>query len=180
MLTEATTPGASALQPGAAPSPGATPQAAPPEVMQALSRIEQLKGDKEFYAKLNSNDAAIKAAAHQEWSGLHKTAFPAPAAVDPASYGEHVAARSEKSWNEYIAGLKRDIPGLTEQAEREVRAGVCTQRQHDWAMNTINSIIADKARGAKLLAKDAETVELWARANAIRACRIDPNLKESA
>jgi hypothetical protein len=62
--------------PATAPAPSRQPAGMPvtpaafdaPEAVAARGRIEELKGDKAFYARLQQKDEA----AHREWCELHR------------------------------------------------------------------------------------------------------------
>jgi hypothetical protein len=154
-MTEAAT--ASATP--AAPLPSAAPTL-PSEAVAARERIEVLKGDKDFFGRLNSTDQGVKQAALQEWTALHKTGFPAPAPVDAEAYGAQVAARSAQQWNEYMGWLKQRI-ALTPEQETEIRGGVVREETHRWAREERDRLVKDRAFYRRLMDGDRQATKDW-------------------
>jgi hypothetical protein len=155
-----------------APAPSTSPVAAPasevmapqtltPEVAHA--QIQALTGDKDFWNRLKQKDAS----AHQEWARLHKAAYPS----DASAAGQE-QARTAESWNQYVAGIKQSVPGLSEQQEAEIRAGVTNKQSHEWAVREKELMIKDRAFRVRLLDGDRDAKELWTRVNAILAMRV--------
>lgn len=137
-----------AAPPRSAPAPVVPPAPDPitaafnqPEAVQARAQIDTLKGDKEFYAKLQQKDPA----AHRLWSDLHKSGFPAPAEIrSQADVESQASARNAEFWNNHIAALRAQFP-LTPNQEAEIRSGIVDAAAHRWATEEKQRLISDRA-----------------------------------
>jgi hypothetical protein len=111
----------------AAPQPTATDLLSAPLTPEAARlQIDALKGDKEFYARLNSDKPEIKAAALEAWRKLHFQGYPPPPQVTLENVtdlpGNHEAIRRSERMESGIAALR--AMGITDQAALdEVRRG---------------------------------------------------------
>jgi len=63
-------------------------------VEAARARIEELKGDKNFYQRLVVQK---EVAANRKWDALHKAGYPSAPVVDASAYGQATAARTEQA-----------------------------------------------------------------------------------
>jgi hypothetical protein len=145
---------------GIAPAPAPTAsdltgQTLAPEAARA--RIEELKGNKEFYAKIQQKDLA----AHREWRELHRQGY--PAAVQVASVEDvqsQEAQRNAEQWNGYIAAVKAQFP-LTAEQETEIRSGVVDARVRDWAENEKQRMLKDRGFRTKYFDGDRAAAKDW-------------------
>jgi hypothetical protein len=150
------------------PAPAALPDINTISREEALAEIEQLKGDKSFYDRLQKQDAS----AHQRWSGLHKAAHPAqqPSSVEAAS--AQASARDAQAMDELIAHY-RSLWDLTPEQESELRGtrwqGGRVIREEDYrrAVDLKDRLIRDAGFRKKLLIdQDRGARELWGRVQA--------------
>lgn len=117
----------------AAPAPAPAPAWMPvgsPEAAAARGRIDELKFDKAFYARLQQQDPAARA----EWDGLHKTGFSAAEQVtSQADVDSQAAARREQEWSGYFAALSPVASFIADQQE-EICGGVTGETSHQEAV----------------------------------------------
>jgi hypothetical protein len=154
----------------AAPVAPAAPVPVPIEQMsreQALAKIDTLKGDKEFYNKLQKHEPD----AHQRRAGLHKQAFPAPTAITSTEdVNNQEAARNAEGWNQYVSWLRQQW-AVTPEQEAEIRNGVIRQEFYDWAKAKKDQMVRDRGFYRKLQDGDTAAREQWARITAMLALR---------
>ena len=111
----------------AAPAPTATDLLSAPLTIEAARlQIDTLKGDKDFYGRLNSDKPEIKAAALEEWRRLHSVAFPPPPQVTLENvkdiYGNQEVMRRSERMESGLAQLRQ--MGITDPASLdEIRRG---------------------------------------------------------
>jgi gamma-glutamylcyclotransferase (GGCT)/AIG2-like uncharacterized protein YtfP len=110
----------------------------------ALAQIDALKGDKEFYGQLKSQDAAVKAAAMARWTKLHQVAHSVPTQVaSEEDVNQQAAARNAEEWNRRIVFLNQFFP-VTAEHEAEIRGGVIRADLHAKVIEEIHRLANDR------------------------------------
>ena len=145
-----------------------------PAAIEARAKIDQLKGNPDFYKQLHAEkDRGLSGAARQEWDRLHKVGYPVPTEItSQQDVDSQNAARNNEQLNGYVAFIKNDVPGLTEVQEAELRAGVTNQISRDWAVREKEIMIRSSDFRRKLLDGSRAEREAWAKVNAILAMRV--------
>jgi hypothetical protein len=151
-----------------APAPTATDLLSAPLTPEAARlQIDTLKGDKEFYARLNSDKPEIKAAALEAWRKLHLTAFPPPPQVTLENvkdvHGNQEVMRRSERMESGIAALR--AMGITEQAALdEIRRGQpVAAAEQQFAREEIARLKSDRAWVRKYLDGDREARAIFTR-----------------
>jgi hypothetical protein len=133
----------------------------------ALAQIETLKADKDFYNKLKQQDPA----AHAQWHGLHKAAYPIPPAVGSMDdVNNQAAQRNAEQMNTFIASMRARWP-MTPEMEQEIRGGVIREEFHKQAQEEKDRLIKDREFRRKLLDGDRAANEHWGRTIAALSLR---------
>jgi hypothetical protein len=162
------------LSPPAAASPSVAPAASPPTAADLLSaplapeaarlQIDTLKGDKEFYARLNSDKAEVKAAALEHWRTLHRNAFPpAPTATPEDIHGNQEIMRRSERMESGLAALR--AMGLTDPAALDEirRSQPVAAAEQQFAREEITRLKQDKAWVRRYLDGDRAAREQFTR-----------------
>jgi hypothetical protein len=142
-----------------------------PDAAAARAEVATLKADKEFFKTLQA-EGERGGPAHQKWAELHAKGWPAPIApVSQDDVNAQAAARNERQWSTYIAGLGTQWQ-ITPEQEAELRAGVIREDLHKQALQQRDLLTKDKAFYKRLLDGDVAAKEKWARVTA--ACSLRP------
>jgi hypothetical protein len=165
--------------PASAPAPAQLPAGLPPgydsaDAVAARAEIQTKIGDREFYKLLVSErERGVTGPASKAWDDLHKRGWPLPNAVaSQADVDIQADAQTARAWNGYVSWLKEQFPDLTEQQERDVRAGITNQISHDWAVRQKDLLIKSKDFRLKLLNGGLKEREVWARINGMLAMKV--------
>jgi hypothetical protein len=161
---------APSVAPGpAAPTPATATDilAAPLTPEAARLQIDTLKGDKEFYARLNSDKPEIKAAALEAWRKLHIAAYPPPPQVTLENvkdiHGNQEVMRRSERMESGLAVLR--AMGVTDPASLdEVRKQVpVAAAEQQFAREEIARLKSDRAWVRRYLDGDREARAIFTR-----------------
>jgi hypothetical protein len=164
-----------ATSPAATPTASdilAAPSAAVPLTPEAARQaIESRKSDKEFYKRLSSPDAQVKATALEEWGKLHEAAFPAPPQLTPENIKDlpahHQAIRAAQMMEQGIAAVRQmgvTDPKALDEIRRQQPVAAAEQ---EFAREEIARLKRDKVWVRKYLDGDREASAAFTRLHQI-------------
>jgi hypothetical protein len=138
----------------------------------ARAKIEERKGDKEFYKLLVAERSrGVTGPASQEWAGLHAAGYPSPAAIESqADVDGQGRARNAEQWDSYIGNLKTRFP-LTAEQEAEIRGGVVDVGVRQWTIEQKDRLVKDLAFYKRLMDGERAANDEWGRVTAILSLR---------
>jgi hypothetical protein len=140
-------------------------------MMAARARIDQLKGDKDFYNRLMQKDAG----AHAEWSNLHRAGYPSPSEIaSAADVAVQEDARNAELKNVYLAAVSQRAEFTPRQIE-QLKLGEIPASDHRRALDEIARLVRDTSFRRKLLDGDVQANQRWGLLNAARGCRPVPD-----